>query len=205
MWKKKKKGNLQISYGNFEYMLWCQMKNISSKIWLSSRSSGVLCTPIFLQVDFGGLRREVLWLQSPASLEGRSWGCGADFGLRDLTKSRREVSYRELLGWNDDEDVVTSSFWLPVGIGDVDASFLTPAIVPLWSLDASFFWHVQRASSSTCDWNPTVFSLLFSPLLAESGCFLTDGDAWVASHCTLTLINLVQSHSQSYPDWALGV
>jgi len=153
------------------------MKKISSRIWFSSRSSGVLPVPILFQVDFRGLSRRVLWFQAPASLEGWGWGLGADFGLRDWTKSSRDVSYRELWRCRTDGLVSTSSFWLPVVIGDVDASFLTPATVPLWGRYVSFFWHVHRVSSSVCDWNPTVFfSLLLSLLLVDSWYFLMDDD-----------------------------
>lgn len=157
--------------------LWCQMKKISSRIWFSSRSSGVLPAPILFRVDFRGLSRRVLWFQAPDSLEAWGWGLGADFGLRDWTRSNRDVSYREVSCWNDDVVVLASLFWLPVVIGDVEASFLTPVIVPLWGSYVSFFWHVHRASSSLCDWNPPVFfSLLFSPLLEDSWYLLMDDD-----------------------------
>lgn len=153
------------------------MKNISSRIWFSSSSSGVLCIPIFFQVDFGRLSRKVPWFQVPASLEGQRWDLRAEFGLRDWTKSNKDVSYREVVCCNDGEAVVTKSFRLPVGIGDVDASFLTPVIVPLWGLYVSFFWHDHWASSFICKWNPTVFfSFLFSPLFGVSWYFLTDDD-----------------------------
>lgn len=160
-----------------QQVLWCQMKKISSRIWFSSRSSGVLPAPILFRVNFRELSWQVLWFQAPVSLEGWGWGLGADFGLRDWTKSNRDVSYREVLCWNEDVAVLTSSFWLPVVIGDVDASFLTSVIAPLWGWHVSFFWHVHRVSSSICDWNPTVFfSLLFSPLLVDSWYFLMDDD-----------------------------
>lgn len=153
------------------------MKKISSRIWLSSRSSGVLPALTLFHVDFRGLSRPALWLQTSASLEGWGWGLGADFGLRDWTKSNRDVSYREVSSGKDDVVVIPSSFWLPVVRGDVDASFLTPVIVPLWGWYVSFFWHAHGVSSSIRDWNPTVFfSLRFSPLLMDSLYFLIDDD-----------------------------
>lgn len=48
-----------------------------------------------------------------------------------MLKQRIPEAYREELCWNGDVVVVTSSFWFPVAIGDVDASFLTPVVVPV--------------------------------------------------------------------------
>lgn len=76
-----------------QHVLQCQMKKISSRIWSSSRSSGVLPAPVLFQVDFRGLSRQVLWCHDPASLERWGRGLEAVLGLRDWTKSNRDVSY----------------------------------------------------------------------------------------------------------------
>ena len=47
-----------------------------------------------------------------------------------MAKQRIPETHRELSCWDDDVAGVTSSFWLPVFIGDVDASFRTSATVP---------------------------------------------------------------------------
>lgn len=48
-----------------------------------------------------------------------------------MLNRRIPKTYREVLCWNEDVAVLTSSFWLPVVIGDVDASFLTSVIAPV--------------------------------------------------------------------------
>lgn len=48
-----------------------------------------------------------------------------------MLNERIPKAYREVSGWNDTVVVLTSSFWVSVVIGDVDASFLTPVIVPV--------------------------------------------------------------------------
>lgn len=48
-----------------------------------------------------------------------------------MVNHRISKAHREVSCWNDKVAVLASSFWLPVVIGDVDASFLTPVIVPV--------------------------------------------------------------------------
>lgn len=48
---------------------------------------------------------------------------------------------------------------------------------PLWGLQVSFCRHIHWTSSSTCDWNSTVFfSLRFCPLFGESEHTLKDDE-----------------------------
>lgn len=159
--------------------LWCQMKKISSRIWFSSRSSGVLPAPILFRVDFRGLSRRVLWFQAPDSLEAWGWGLGADFGLRDWTRSNRDVSYREVSCWNDDVVVLASLFWLPVVIGDVEASFLTPVIVPLWGSYVSFFLTCPQGIVFSMWLKPTCLLLPF--VLSTVRGLLVPFDGWRCS------------------------
>lgn len=85
----------------------------------------------FFQVDFWGVGQRVLHV--PAALEGWGWDLGAEFGLRDWTKSKIDVLYLEVLFWNDEEAGVRGSLGPRVDIGNVDASFLTPVAVSLRS------------------------------------------------------------------------